>query len=122
MIIDPPGGWQYGFPKRIPQAELCRVREWLVENGYPQKEIDSLGDQFHYRCWEESEPSKEAQPSKAGFDDVRFAAGVGITFGFIGTIAAEAMLGFEIPGLLQVLSVLPISVAAYWWLRKQRRS
>lgn len=53
LIIDPPGGWRYGFPKPIPQDQLGRAREWLVENGYPQAEIDACGDHFHYRCWEQ---------------------------------------------------------------------
>jgi PTH2 family peptidyl-tRNA hydrolase len=51
MMIDPPSGWQYGFPKPIPEDQLSRAREWLVENGYPQAEIDALGDHFHYRYW-----------------------------------------------------------------------
>lgn len=50
-VIDPPGGWKYGFPKIIPDDQLGRVREWFVENGYPQAEIDSCGDHFYYRCW-----------------------------------------------------------------------
>lgn len=51
-MIDPPGGWQYGFPKPIPQDQMKRTREWLVENGYPQQEIDRCGDHFYCRYWE----------------------------------------------------------------------
>lgn len=25
--------------------------EWLVDNGYPQKKIDQLGDNFYTRHW-----------------------------------------------------------------------
>ena len=38
MWIDPPSGWQYGFPKlydtNIP------LEEWLVDSGYPQKDVN----------------------------------------------------------------------------------
>jgi hypothetical protein len=27
--------------------------DWLVAEGYPQKEIDSYGDHFYCRYWEE---------------------------------------------------------------------
>ena len=57
-IIDPPGGWLYGFPKPIP-ASVVNVKEWLVENGYPQSEIDSMGEHFYCRYWETSEIIKE---------------------------------------------------------------
>lgn len=53
-MIDPPSGWRYGFPKplelRYPEQ---KVTEWLVEQGYPQREIDSCGDYFFCRYWEE---------------------------------------------------------------------
>lgn len=51
-MIDPPSGWKYGFPKVIPLEYLNRTLEWLVENGYPQKEIDSCGKHFYCRYWE----------------------------------------------------------------------
>lgn len=43
LLIDPPSGWRYGFPKVIPESELHRAEDWMVENGYPQKEIDQFG-------------------------------------------------------------------------------
>jgi hypothetical protein len=50
--IDPPSGWQYGFPKVIPSNHLHRVEEWMVENGYPQTEVDRYkGRGVPYRCW-----------------------------------------------------------------------
>jgi hypothetical protein len=53
MLIDPPSGWKYGFPKPIDlQASKGRVLEWLVEQGYPQAEIDACGDHFYSRYWE----------------------------------------------------------------------
>lgn len=50
-MIDPPGGWRYGFPKIIPEG--VDVIKWLVEQGYPQAEIDSCGDHFYCRYWQE---------------------------------------------------------------------
>jgi PTH2 family peptidyl-tRNA hydrolase len=61
-MIDPPSGWQYGFPKPIPQDQLGRAREWLVENGYPQEEIDALGDRFYYRYWVQDDPKPQPVP------------------------------------------------------------
>lgn len=52
QMIDPPGGWKYGFPKELPE-NVTDVLKWLVENGYPQSEIDKCGDHFYCRHWEE---------------------------------------------------------------------
>lgn len=52
LMIDPPSGWRYGFPKPIPKEERHRTLAWLVENGYPQSEIDSYGDFFFCRYFE----------------------------------------------------------------------
>lgn len=49
LWVDPPSGWQYGFPK-IFNGE-GDIMEWLVDNGYPQKKIDQLGDNFYTRHW-----------------------------------------------------------------------
>jgi hypothetical protein len=49
-MIDPPSGWRYGFPKELP-AGVENVLTWLVENGYPQKEIDRMGDHFYCGHW-----------------------------------------------------------------------
>jgi hypothetical protein len=43
-VIDPPGGWRYGFPKPVHEEfhtlgsdfDLAR---WLVAEGYPEKDI-----------------------------------------------------------------------------------
>lgn len=58
LMCDPPSGWKYGFPKPLPdnfihEGEL--LVKWLVEEGYPQSEIDALGDQFYCRYWETEE-------------------------------------------------------------------
>lgn len=44
LFIDPPSGWQFGFPKQAPanlrEMTTEQVHDWLVENGYPRREID----------------------------------------------------------------------------------
>ena len=56
-MIDPPSGWKYGFPKELPK-DTTDVLAWLVENGYPQKEIDRLGDNFYCRHWKQEETNE----------------------------------------------------------------
>ena len=53
-MIDPPSGWKYGFPKPIPD-DVKDINKWLVEQGYPQEEIDSYGEYFYCRYWEQLE-------------------------------------------------------------------
>lgn len=43
--VDPPSGWQYGFPRLYDPAKDGDMTEWLVANGYPQH----LADQ-HLPC------------------------------------------------------------------------
>jgi len=52
--IDPPSGWKYGFPKELPKGTV-NVLEWLVENGYPQAEIDRMGENFYCGHWNQEE-------------------------------------------------------------------
>jgi len=49
-IIDPPNGWKYGFPKILPE-DVKNREKWLVDNGYPQEEMDALGEYFWCRYW-----------------------------------------------------------------------
>lgn len=54
LMVDPPAGWRYGFPKAYPKEKVGsneELNEWLLANGYPQKEIDSCGDYFPVRFW-----------------------------------------------------------------------
>lgn len=46
--IDPSAGWLYGFPKIMPDY-VTNVKQWLLDNGYPQSEIDNGG--MRYRTW-----------------------------------------------------------------------
>lgn len=49
--IDPPSGWKYGFPKVFDADKDGNMRKWLVANGYPQEEIEDLGEHFYVRQW-----------------------------------------------------------------------
>lgn len=59
MYIDPPSGWKYGFPKIYDRDVDGNCREWMLKNGYPQKEIDACGDHFYVRQWEVVEDRPE---------------------------------------------------------------
>ena len=43
LIIDPPSGWKYGFPRPYDNPSNIPIEQWLVEHGYPQEEIDRTG-------------------------------------------------------------------------------
>jgi hypothetical protein len=58
-MIDPPSGWKYGFPKPIPEDRIKDAKAWLVEEGYPQKLIDELGQYFACRYWEQPENEEQ---------------------------------------------------------------
>lgn len=53
--IEPPLGWQYGFPKPIPEgvdpdAFIANLDDWLVANGYPRELIDQQGGTVADSC------------------------------------------------------------------------
>ena len=52
IMIDPPSGWRYGFPKAYDRTtDGDDMVTWLVQEGYPQREIDCLRDHFYVRQW-----------------------------------------------------------------------
>ncbi len=53
ILIDPPSGWKYGFPKPFDNPDNKTTEEWLVENGYPEKEFNSEG-KAHWVRWIET--------------------------------------------------------------------
>lgn len=61
-FIDPPSGWQYGFPKIIPEDRRYDSLTWLVEQGYPEKLIEEYGEHFYCRYWER--PDDEIEETK----------------------------------------------------------
>lgn len=52
LMVDPPTGWKYGFPKVCPKDHQHRILDWIKEQGYPDKEIEACGKHFYIRCWE----------------------------------------------------------------------
>jgi hypothetical protein len=58
LIVDPPSGWKYGFPKQYFKNKISSKKElndWLVEEGYPNSIIESFGDAFPVRFWHKKE-------------------------------------------------------------------
>jgi hypothetical protein len=54
LVVDPPSGWRYGFPKTYFKnnvGDMEELRNWLLSEGYPQREIDACGDYFPVRFW-----------------------------------------------------------------------
>jgi len=57
FYIDPPSGWKWGFPKKIPKQVIDdqKVLDWLVENDYPKEEAEEWikeSGYVPYRMWE----------------------------------------------------------------------
>ena len=59
IIIDPPSGWKYGFPKVYDNPENLSTEEWLVKNGYPEKEFNKDGKAYYIRTWEEDDEERD---------------------------------------------------------------
>jgi hypothetical protein len=119
MMIDPPSGWQYGFPKPIPEDQLGRVNAWLVENGYPQAEIDACGKHFYYRCWthDDGVPDPVPEPVPAvrklvlwRFDDFKAAAGASIISVLLSSVGM-GYAGLEISHFNQGIMFVTVYVA-----------
>mgnify|MGYP003151145907 CR=1 FL=1 len=70
LIMDPPSGWKYGFPKPIPEERLADLFVWLVEEGYPQYEIDNYGENFAYRTWRTVNVQLPFKNTHVEFEDV----------------------------------------------------
>lgn len=58
LMVDPPSGWRYGFPKVIPEG--AKIAEFLIKNGYPKDEIDFAVRWI--RMWEVDEGNEQAGP------------------------------------------------------------
>ena len=56
--VDPPEGWQYGFPRLWDSNEETNLIRWLQQNGYPDSVRESYGEFFMIRQWAgEDEPT-----------------------------------------------------------------
>jgi len=36
LMVDPPSGWRYGFPKIWNSVKHPDMRQWMIDNGYPE--------------------------------------------------------------------------------------
>lgn len=54
LMVDPPSGWKYGFPKAYSGDKTFPDVQWFIDNGYPQHEIDN-GMLKYVRVWEEED-------------------------------------------------------------------
>lgn len=55
--VDPPNGYLFGFPKVYDDSEKMDAVQWLVDNGYPDKEAQWA---YKYvRMWEYKEEESE---------------------------------------------------------------
>jgi hypothetical protein len=41
LMVDPPSGWLYGFPKVWDKLQHPDMTQWLIDNGYPEAEAKS---------------------------------------------------------------------------------
>lgn len=48
IMVDPPSGWKYGFPKRMPTGTED-VGQWLIDNNYPEDDVEFA--LAHCRMW-----------------------------------------------------------------------
>ena len=55
LMVDPPSGWQYGFPTVWDKEKQPELREFLKEKGYPEKDLDFALN--HIRMWFPEEES-----------------------------------------------------------------
>jgi len=49
LVIDPPEGWRYGFPKILDQRKEQSLEDWLLEQGYPANMLTMALN--HSRYW-----------------------------------------------------------------------
>lgn len=62
VLVDPPSGWKYGFPKMAPYPLPDNMVEWVIENGYPREEVLSLNEHFWIRyseIYEQEDKTKD---------------------------------------------------------------
>lgn len=53
VIVDPPSGWRYGFPLAWDKDKHPDFRQWLIESGYPEADVDFAVE--YSRFWYEKE-------------------------------------------------------------------
>lgn len=51
--VDPPSGWKFGFPKILPEG--VDYREFLIANGYPERDLELALSYSRYWTKEETD-------------------------------------------------------------------
>ena len=51
FYVDPPSGWQYGFPAPYDQSKDGTIEEFLIAKGYPKKDVKWASE--NCRMWHE---------------------------------------------------------------------
>lgn len=75
MLVDPPSGWKYGFPKEVPEDYLKKyfdIEQWFLDNGYPQKLIDQgmlKHCRYIFQGNEEVEGTASVAPSSDSYNE-----------------------------------------------------
>lgn len=52
IMIDPPEGWKYGFPKAVTKEQYLQIKNltaWCIAMGYPKNVAEEYGKHFHIR-------------------------------------------------------------------------
>lgn len=52
FYVDPPSGWQYGFPAPYDQSKDGTIEEFLIAKGYPKKDVKWASE--NCRMWHEN--------------------------------------------------------------------
>ena len=49
VLINPPNGWLYGYPKRVKEnITKAEIKEMLIRSKYPRGQIDSALEKIEY--------------------------------------------------------------------------
>lgn len=54
MIIDPPSGWRYGFPREYNPVQGQTLEDWLRSKGYPDW-LNTESNRSSCRYWDTDE-------------------------------------------------------------------
>lgn len=58
LIIDPPSGWRFGFPRPYNNPNNLPLEDWLRQEGYPEYELE-WGAAKHCRFWSTADTPEE---------------------------------------------------------------
>ena len=55
--VDPPSGWRYGFPKVWDREQNPDIKQWLLDNGVPDRDIEFSCNYLRMWACEEKAPA-----------------------------------------------------------------